>query len=136
MHSHNLLPPLRLVASGGPVSRSVRAMEAAHRAPVLQVEHDDGLAEIRRLREAIRNQIERDFDRIDRCLSLLDAIDGDPDLEPSLSGGPTPGEGGDDRELDDADLEDGADQEDDRADCEDRHQPPFMRGGGYSEGAF
>ncbi|KAA0121000.1 hypothetical protein CIW48_26195 [Methylobacterium sp. P1-11] len=46
-------------------------------------------ARLAALRGAISRQIKADLDRVDRCLAILDALDGDPDLEPSL-GAPEP----------------------------------------------
>ena len=56
-----------------------------------------------RAREALAAEIKRMVD-------LLDAIDGDPDLEPSLAGSPS-GKHAFDAEGDDCDLEDGRDGE-------------------------
>lgn len=71
--------------------------------PHLAAEHARERAALHALRGRIERTIERDLARIDRCLAALDLLDGDPDLEPSLSGrtvsGPTPG--GDDREAED-----------------------------------
>lgn len=56
-------PHLRLVALGGPVTAAIRAAAAAHAVAVDE------------LRRALADRIEAD-------LALLDALDGDPDLEP------------------------------------------------------
>ncbi|MDP4024048.1 hypothetical protein Q8W71_15570 [Methylobacterium sp. NEAU 140] len=39
-------------------------------------------ARLASLRARISQQIEADLDRVDRCLVILNALDGDPDLEP------------------------------------------------------
>lgn len=70
MTIHNLLPPVRLIAPGGPVSAAIRAIRADEPA--------SDYTRIRELRRAISDRIEAD-------LALLDAIDGDPDFEPWLS---------------------------------------------------
>ncbi len=49
---------------------------------------------------------------IEELIALLDAMDGDENLEPYLAGAAGPGYLNDDCEGDDADLEDGADIED------------------------
>ncbi|EHP93449.1 hypothetical protein [Methylorubrum extorquens] len=84
MTIHIPVPP-RIVALGGPVSAAIRAMRA-----------DEPATDWTRL-QALRRAI---ADRIEADLALLDALDGDADLEPSFCGvgveRPTPG--GDDRE--------------------------------------
>ncbi|MDV2988168.1 UNVERIFIED_CONTAM: hypothetical protein Q9R58_28095 [Methylobacteriaceae bacterium AG10] len=77
MTTHNLMPPVRLVAPGGPVTAAIRAMRA-----------DEPATDYTRLL-TLRRAIE---DRIEADIALLDAIDGDPDIEdtfdtePSLCG--------------------------------------------------
>lgn len=57
------------------------------------------------------------LDEANRLIALLDALDGDTDREPDADAEPSLGRfgfdptGGDDRELDDADAEDGGDDE-------------------------
>jgi hypothetical protein len=55
-----------------------------------------------------RRQIE---DGIEWLIGLLDGMEPDPDLEPSLAGSYWAASGGDDRELDNSDDEDGHDAE-------------------------
>lgn len=57
--------------------------------PIRAAAHALERARLADLRAAISRQIEADLDRVDRCLSILDALDGDADFEPSL-GAPEP----------------------------------------------
>ncbi|MRI57427.1 hypothetical protein D8770_26345 [Methylobacterium sp. DB1607] len=66
MRTHNLLPPVRLVAPGGPVSAAIRAMRA-----------DEPATDYTRLL-TLRRAIE---DRIEADIALLDTLDGDFDRE-------------------------------------------------------
>ena len=49
--------------------------------PPLAAAHALDRARLADLRARISRQIEADLDRVDRCLFLLDALDGDRDLE-------------------------------------------------------
>ena len=90
--------------------------------PPMAAAHALDRARLADLRACISRQIEADLDRVDRCLFLLDALDGDRELEdgddaePSLCGvgshvptGNLPGHpmtgDGIDLERDEADLE-------------------------------
>lgn len=84
--------PIGLLCTGqrrqpGPVTVAIQAMQAA----------DPERVQLRALRQAIADRITADLD-------LLDALDGDPDFEPSLCGLSVsrPSQGGDDREHDEA----------------------------------
>ncbi|MCJ2051242.1 hypothetical protein [Methylobacterium sp. J-070] len=59
--------------------------------PTRAAAHALDRARLADLRAAISRQIEADLDRVDRCLSLLDALDGDADFEPSLGSSETVG---------------------------------------------
>jgi hypothetical protein len=50
---------------------------AAPRRPVFATDAQ----RLKSLRKRIESQIERDLNRIDRCLGALDLLDGDPDIE-------------------------------------------------------
>lgn len=70
MNSHNLLPPLRLVASGGPVSRAVEA----GRGEDISEQRD----RIRRLAHSIRQRIALDcvlIASLERAASRLSSGD-------------------------------------------------------------
>lgn len=63
------------------------------------------------LRPWMENRLEQLLDEADRLLALLDALDGDADLEPDAEGEPSLAgfggfaDAGDDRELDESDDE-------------------------------
>lgn len=65
--------------------------EAAEPAPLLTAHFDRDRLELDAVRRTIRAQIEADLDRIDRCLVILDSLDGDPDLEDGADAEPALG---------------------------------------------
>ncbi len=89
----------RIIAPGGPVTAAIRAMrDDLDLPPILAEQLDADALEFDELCRALRRQLEADLDRIDRCIGVLDALDGDADME----------DGGDDEEDDHAEDSDPA----------------------------